>query len=387
MFERVYAGGGKWATLGQGRWILDNGIETPPINSFGPDGSLATVVDRDAATGLWLNGRTLSTALVWDVQILSAAQAVWREADGPHAFGLPVPKLLPGESYGLRVAFDGAKWWVLYLAAGYNGQLVLHPFDSFDGYAMTAPGAPAYRADLVILGGAKHVIWATVESEQLGQIAGPYLADGQFPLRDLLTHPDSTSEPPKPEPPKPMDHPDQTQTITRIRAAYPTPLGAQHASFLIEVAKALGVFLFRKESGTRVTLPNGVSVSQDIIVYPDREGFDILSDGEGAAKPTWGPKGQMVGELVDVSGIGTPEPKPEPKPEPAPTPIDPILLDMIAGLSKQVTELQLDRDALQKRVTVLEQKPDVKLPRLRVKGNTSRDWGHGHRIDLEVTPE
>ena len=310
VFERVYAGGGRWATLGQGRWILDDGVETLPINSFGPDGSLATVVDRNAATGMWLNGRTLSTALVWDVQILSAAQAVWREADGPHAFGLPVPKLLPGESYGLRVAFDGVRWWVLYLAAGYNGQLVLHPFDSFDGYALTTPGALAYRADLVILGGAKHVIWATVESEQLGQIAGPYIAEEHFNLTDLLAK-SAPAPTPSPEPtPVPVFHPNQLATIERIRAKYPTPLGATHPAFLIEVAQTLGVLLFKKDSGTHVTLPNGTNVSQDIVLYADdHEGFDILNDGEGAAKPTWSSKGTMVGEFVNVGTI-TPEPTP-----------------------------------------------------------------------------
>ena len=174
VFEHVYGGGWRWATLGQGKWILDNGTETLPINSFGPDGSLATVVERVATTGLILNGVTLSTALVWDVQILSSTQAIWREADGVHAFGVPVPNLLPGASYGLRVACDGSQWWVLYLAADYNGQLVLHPFDSFDGYALTVPGAPAYRPDVAYADGRLWAIWATVESEQLGQIAGPY---------------------------------------------------------------------------------------------------------------------------------------------------------------------------------------------------------------------
>jgi hypothetical protein len=109
---------------------------------------------------------------------------------------------------------------------------------------------------------------------------------------------------PVPEPkPMPSQHADQTAAIAAIRAKYPTPLAATHPAFLIEVAKALGVLLFKKDGGSHVTLPNGVNVSQDIIVYPDREGFDILGDGEGAAIPSWSPKGQMVGDLVDVSGL------------------------------------------------------------------------------------
>ena len=208
VFEHVYAGGGRWATLGQGRWILDDGTDTLPIVGFGPDGSLATVVERVATTGLILNGVVLSYGLVWDVQIISGSQAVWREADGVHAFGLPVPNLLPGESYGLRIAFDGAHWWALYLAAGYNGQLVLHPFDSFDGYALTTPGANAYRPDVVFTDGHLRAIWATVESEQLGQIAGP-LVITQPPQSLLKPAPKPEPQPePKPEPqPEPQPDP------------------------------------------------------------------------------------------------------------------------------------------------------------------------------------
>ena len=104
-----------------------------------------------------------------------------------------------------------------------------------------------------------------------------------------------------------MSHPNNLGAITSIRAKYPTPLGATHPAFLIEVAKTLGVLLFKKDGGTHVTLPNGVNVSQDIVLYADdHEGFDILNDGEGAAKPDWSSKGTMTGEFVDVSGLGSP---------------------------------------------------------------------------------
>lgn len=189
-----------------------------------------------------------------------------------------------------------------------------------------------------------------------------------------------------------MDHPDQTATITRIRAKYPTPLGAQHAAFLIEVAKALGVFLFRKDSGTHVTLPNGVNVSQDIIVYADREGFDILGDAEGAATPTWGPKGQMVGELVDVSGLGGVTPPTDPPPQ---SDIDKLkeqiayLLDRQGKSEAAIFAINASISDLIQRITALEQKPTPvpQLPTLKVKGNTSRAWGHSHSIDLAVIPE
>lgn len=117
--------------------------------------------------------------------------------------------------------------------------------------------------------------------------------------------------PPKPPEPKPVSHPSQLGAIESIRTKYPTPLGLTHPAFLIEVAQTLGVLLFKKDSGTHVTLPNGANVSQDIIVYADdHEGFDILNDGEGAAKATWSSKGTMTGEFVSVSPIVGPAPPP-----------------------------------------------------------------------------
>lgn len=128
--------------------------------------------------------------------------------------------------------------------------------------------------------------------------------------------PEKKPEQPKPEPkpePTPVSHPSQLATIESIRAKYPTPLGPTHPAFLIEVASTLGVLLFKKDSGTHVTLPNGTNVSQDIVVYPDdHEGFDILNDGEGAANPSWSSKGTMTGEFVSVAGSmpGGPSPIP-----------------------------------------------------------------------------
>lgn len=205
VFNAVFSGGNRWGTLGTNGnradlYFLDNGQKTLPIIGFGPDGSLATVLQGEAATGLVLNGKTLTTALVWDVTVFGAGRALWREADGPHAIGVPVPTLLPGRSYGLRAAYDGTQWWVLYQASEYNGQLVLHPFNSFTGYALTAPGGNAFRSDVVALGGALHIIWATVESEQLGQIAGPYVPQHEgFPLVDL-SQKATQAPPPTPQP-------------------------------------------------------------------------------------------------------------------------------------------------------------------------------------------
>lgn len=107
-----------------------------------------------------------------------------------------------------------------------------------------------------------------------------------------------------------MAPPNQLGTVQRIRAKYPTPLGAQHAALLIELARGTGAKLLRKDAGSNIQLPSGVRVSQDILIF-DGFGIDVLSDAEGAAIPTWQEKGPIAGEYVDV---GTDEPAPQPVP-------------------------------------------------------------------------
>lgn len=110
---------------------------------------------------------------------------------------------------------------------------------------------------------------------------------------------------------------DQSAVLRPIRAKYPTPLGTQHAAFLVEAAKATGAKLLRKDAGTNVVLPSGVAVSQDILVFSNgAECFDILSDAEGAAIVTWQPKGQIAGEYVDVGGVVQPPVPPVPPTQP-----------------------------------------------------------------------
>jgi hypothetical protein len=206
----AWAGGGHFAYRVDGvGYYLDSGDGSLPIVGMGRDGSIATHNHPTNGLGLVVNGRQLSGTLCWDVHVLDAEHVAWRERDGAHAIGIPTPRLLPGESYGLRVAFSGGQWWVTYQAAGYNGQWVLHPVDSFVGCTFNQSGENAYKIDLMSVAGQLHVIAATVESEQLGQIAGPFV--GPFVLRDLavkaappvVVTPIPPPVTPKPEP-KPM---------------------------------------------------------------------------------------------------------------------------------------------------------------------------------------
>jgi hypothetical protein len=128
----------------------------------------------------------------------------------------------------------------------------------------------------------------------------------------------------------------QLSTVIAVRSHYPTPLGAQHPAFLIAVAKATGAKLLRKDAGSHVTLPNGVNVSQDVLMFGD-QGVDILSDAEGAAVASWQEKGQILGEYVDVSALGS---------EPPPTPPPPSPLDL--------TDILRRLDALEKRQPLID---------------------------------
>lgn len=123
-----------------------------------------------------------------------------------------------------------------------------------------------------------------------------------LPVYGQNVPPDQPPTEPPTEPP--MSIPDQSAAIQAVRVKYPTPLGVQHGSFLVEAANATTptAMLLRKDAGTNVTIPSGEKVSQDILVYRNGlECYDVLSDGEGAATVVWIPKGPIAGEYVDVS--------------------------------------------------------------------------------------
>lgn len=108
----------------------------------------------------------------------------------------------------------------------------------------------------------------------------------------------------------------QLDTVQRIRATYPTPLGARHWEFLVEVCHATGAQLFRKDFGDHVLIPAlNVYVSMDVIGRGALGDVwvDILGDAEGAAIPTWDAHPNAAGTYVDVSRVvlpGTPLPPP-----------------------------------------------------------------------------
>lgn len=103
---------------------------------------------------------------------------------------------------------------------------------------------------------------------------------------------------------------DLSDVLRSIRVRYPTPLGDRHPAFLVEAARATGAKLLRKESGSHVTLPTGVGVSTDILVFSNgAECFDVLRDSEGAGEVVWQARGAIAGEYVDVGNAAPPPPQ------------------------------------------------------------------------------
>jgi hypothetical protein len=156
--------------------------------------------------------------------------------------------------------------------------------------------------------------------------------------------------PPAPEP-TPVNHLD---TVRRVRSKYPTPLGARHWEFLVEVAQDVGAQLFRKDGGDRIHVPAlGFSVSQDIVILPaTRQWVDILGDAENTAVPAWAVH-DNAGEpekWIDVSHIRLPG---APGPADPPPPTGPVAhwtelaRAEIVAMQTEIALLRIDVDRLQ----------------------------------------
>jgi len=133
---------------------------------------------------------------------------------------------------------------------------------------------------------------------------------GLTALSELVT-PD-----PEPEPePEPM--PSELDIVTAVRAKYPTPLGAQHAAFLVELVTTLshGAGLLLDAGGNFIQLSNGVKVEADIVCYPDGTIYDCLGSSGEAATPQWGlANGSPASPSRYYRVTDTPEPAPVPEP-------------------------------------------------------------------------
>ena len=213
-------------------------------------------------------------------------------------------------------------------------------------------------------------------------------------------NPGPQPEPPKPEPPKPMPQgitDEQFAILQAVRAKYPETLNeSQGGRYINEACYAAGLGMQRKDAGTASIQPKtGIRIWNGVRFIRDGQhyGQDVFAAASvGKFQPTRGEVG-LADPNTYIAPVQpedvTPEPQPDPKPEPSPdlseiTQQIATLKDALKRCCDDIEELIDDNKELVQRVIELEHK---KLPKLRVKGNTSREWGHGHRVDLEVVPE
>jgi hypothetical protein len=138
----------------------------------------------------------------------------------------------------------------------------------------------------------------------------------------------------------------QLDVVQRIRREYPTPLGATHGKFLVEVACQTNKGLLRKDGGTHITLADGTNVAQDIVMDRDGVHYDILGDGENLAIPAWNQVTEPA--KVDPARYYAPVCNNTPPAPPATTPATPPdwLQDLAAGLALLESELKAVRAEL-----------------------------------------
>jgi hypothetical protein len=114
------------------------------------------------------------------------------------------------------------------------------------------------------------------------------------------------------EPPVSTDY---LETNKRVRAKYPrsnpggSPLGGDHAAYLVDLAQQTGTLLYEKKDSNSVAIPGtGTTVSLDVVGRGTMgdNWADVLQDSEGQAVPIWNVTAGAAGTYIDVSGIPIP---------------------------------------------------------------------------------
>lgn len=357
----LYAGGGVWAAwLGGAGVFTSTGITLPEsgLGPVGPDGAIAVKVLRNSF-GPWdvleRDGSRwrLTDCDAHDIQLLGAHRAVFMCGNTVQANGLPAPSMvLPGTLWWTRTTFVNGQPWVMYQSERAGARLLVHPYDSLQGYVVTQ-GGNSYAPDFMQFGSKLRVAYATVASEAPGQVVVTDidLSAPRVNLSTLLpTTPPAITPPPVVVTPPQSSIPNQKSIVEEVRKKYPTPLGDQHGWFLIEVAQRTGGKLFRKDGGDHTTLPDGTNVSLDIVIIETPQGpwwVDVLGDAENTAKPDWAihPNAEQPEKFLDVRKFtvpGTPVVVTPPTPPVVVTPPPPNEDPRIAQLQKQLNDARVE---------------------------------------------
>jgi hypothetical protein len=168
-----------------------------------------------------------------------------------------------------------------------------------------------------------------------------------------------------------------------------------------------GYRLAEKNGGNNGKRHDGKRCSVDGLVWTvDRTYIDVLVDAGGISRPTWqvhaigqtAPSGNPyrphTGPLLEaIAPAGEPQPEPPPPPTP-PQPDTPNqehdhsglvadneLVAFARGVDALFAAMREDLANLAAKVAALE------AAKYRVKGETSRVWGHGHDVELPVERE
>lgn len=185
--QNTRANGGVWAIWGDNHGVTTStGLYYPlsAIGEVGPDGAIAIktlyqsygpwdvievgATGNDAADFLSGKRWQLTPGDASDICLLGAGKAIWKEDGAVRARGLTAPVITTSPFWWLRARQITGTWWVLYQDA--TGRLLLHPFDSTNGYVVASGNT--YRPDFVSLGGGiVRVVWAVSEGERPGDIA------------------------------------------------------------------------------------------------------------------------------------------------------------------------------------------------------------------------
>lgn len=134
----------------------------------GQDGTIAIVLDYHAGVGLRLacpDGTSVDVpaAAFADYRqagVLDKTRALWLSTNGGVVTcgDLPVPQRLPGALYYPQPLEIGGRLWLGYHT---GTRIVLHPFDSFQGYSFPAGFYPRFRAN----GTKVAVVWAASQAD------------------------------------------------------------------------------------------------------------------------------------------------------------------------------------------------------------------------------
>ncbi len=327
-----------------------------------PDGVGLSIIRPDG------NTVRISDTVARDVAVVPGRDAaVWARSEGLGAAGITVVSV-PRPTSKPRVLIIDGRPWLLYQfsfpnTGGKGGRLVLHPFDSLDGYviAESRTNLQAHRPAAVRLSDGSLLIpycrteGESVESLELKTLrladrrvdVSDFAVPGPTPAPTPTPSPSPTPAPPDPTMPAPAERLDIVQQARNRYDAMPP--GPQRAYFIMNaIAWALqrdGAGLFAKTSGS-----NYDGYSLDVLIYRSGHVIDVLGDPENEANPQWsytGPEGESGrGDLskwrpaVDPATLEGGQPQPEPAPVPQVDPLD------TAALRSALLEIRTEVDAL-----------------------------------------